>query len=121
MRNTDKAKERLISELAEIRQRLAEIEVSKAKHARVKGKAREVETSKELDKLRTELIADISHAIRTSLANIKGFATMLLDYDKRLKRDEKREYLETIDKNADQLVELMEQLLEISRLDGGEK
>jgi signal transduction histidine kinase len=44
---------------------------------------------------------------------------MLIDYEKRLKHYEKREYLETIDKNADRLVELIEQLLEMSRLGAG--
>ena len=44
---------------------------------------------------------------------------MLMDYGKRLTRSEKQEYLETIDKNADRLVELIEQLLEMSRLGVG--
>ena len=79
-------------------------------------KAREAENLRELDRLRTELLANISHELRTPLASIKGFATMLLDYDRRLQRHEKREYLETIDKNTDRLIELIEQLLETSRL-----
>ena len=37
--------------------------------------------------------------------------------DRKLKHDEKRESLETIDKNTDRLVELIEQLLDMSRLD----
>jgi len=80
---------------------------------------REAETLRELDRLRTELLANISHELRTPLASIKGYATMLLDYDRRLKRDEKREFLETIDKNTDRLVELIEQLLDMSRLNTG--
>jgi len=81
--------------------------------------AREAEHLRELDRLRTELLANISHELRTPLASIKGFATMLLDYDRRLKRHEKRDYLETIDKNTDHLIELIEQLLEMSRLEAG--
>jgi len=84
-----------------------------------KEQAREAETLRELDRLRTELLANISHELRTPLASIKGYATMLLDYDRRLKRDEKREYLETIDDNTDRLVELIEQLLDMSRLNAG--
>lgn len=79
-------------------------------------KARESEYLREIDKLRTELLANISHELRTPLSSIKGFATMLLDYETQLTSQEKHEYLETIDKNTDRLVELIDQLLEMSRL-----
>ncbi|MBN1160768.1 MAG: PAS domain S-box protein [Dehalococcoidales bacterium] len=88
-------------------------------YKRIEAQALEAENLKQLDKLRTELLANVSHELRTPLASIKGFATMLIDYGKRLKSGEKREYLETIDKNADRLVELIEQLLEMSRLGVG--
>jgi PAS domain S-box-containing protein len=88
-------------------------------YKRMEVQALEAENLKQVDKLRTELLANVSHELRTPLASIKGFATMLIDYDKRLTSSEKREYLETIDKNADRLVELIEQLLEMSRLGVG--
>jgi PAS domain S-box-containing protein len=88
-------------------------------YKRMEAKALEAENLKQLDRLRTELLANVSHELRTPLASIKGFATMLMDYGKRLTQSEKREYLETIDKNADRLVELIEQLLEMSRLGVG--
>jgi PAS domain S-box-containing protein len=88
-------------------------------YKRMEAQAHEVANLRELDRLRTELLANVSHELRTPLASIKGFATMLLDYEKRLKAQEKREYLETIDKNTDRLVELIEQLLEMSRLGSG--
>jgi PAS domain S-box-containing protein len=88
-------------------------------YRKMEAKARETEYLRELDKLRTELLANISHELRTPLASIKGFATMLLDYGDRLKTREKKDYLETIDKNTDRLVELIEQLLEMSRLEAG--
>jgi PAS domain S-box-containing protein len=86
---------------------------------RAEEQAREAEALRKLDKLRTELLANISHELRTPLTSIKGFATMLLDYDRRLKRHAKRGYLETIDKNTDRLAELIDQLLMMSRLDAG--
>jgi two-component system sensor histidine kinase KdpD len=88
-------------------------------YKRIEAQAHEVANLRELDRLRTELLANVSHELRTPLASIKGFATMLMDYDKRLTAQEKREYLETIDKNTDRLVELIEQLLEMSRLGSG--
>ncbi len=86
---------------------------------KMEEQAREAENLRKLDKLRTELLANISHELRTPLASIKGFATMLLDYEDRLKRRERREYLEIIDNNTDRMVELIEQLLEMSRLEAG--
>jgi len=85
----------------------------------MEAEAHEAGNLRELDRLRTELLANVSHELRTPLAGIKGFATMLLDYDKKLSVREKREYLETIDKNTDRMVELIEQLLEMSRLGSG--
>lgn len=82
-------------------------------------KVREAENLQEVDKLRRELLSNVSHELRTPLAGIKGFTSILLDYGKRLKASEKQEYLETIDKNADRMVELIEQLLEMSRLGAG--
>jgi PAS domain S-box-containing protein len=88
-------------------------------YKKMESQATEAENLRALDKLRQELLANVSHELRTPLASIKGFATMLMDYDKRLTYQEKREYLETIDKNSDRLVELIEQLLEMSRLGVG--
>lgn len=88
-------------------------------YKKMKAQAQEVANLRELERLRTELFANVSHELRTPLASIKGFTTMLIDYEKRLGVKEKREYLETIDKNTDRMVELIEQLLEMSRLGSG--
>ncbi|MBA7679597.1 Sensor protein kinase WalK [subsurface metagenome] len=69
--------------------------------------------------MRTELLSNVSHELRTPLATVKGYSTMLLDYDRRLRRDEKRKYLRFIDKASDRLVELIDQLLDMSRLEAG--
>lgn len=82
-------------------------------------KARQLEALKELDQLRRQLLATVSHELRTPLASIKGYSTMLLDYDARLEHDEKREYLESIDKATIRLTELVDNLLDMSRLEAG--
>ena len=86
---------------------------------RLEEQAHEAETLKRVEQARTELLANVSHELRTPLASIKGFSTMLLDYDKKMKRDEKRRYLGVIDKSTDRLTELIDQLLDMSRLEAG--
>ncbi len=73
----------------------------------------------ELDKLKTNLLSTVSHELRTPLAIIKGYSTMLLDYDRRLSPEEKDEHLRSIDKATDRLTDLVDNLLDMSRLDAG--
>jgi|GEM_PF-1468296 len=73
----------------------------------------------ELDKLKTTLLSTVSHELRTPLASIKGYASLLLTYEDKVKAAQKRESLEAIDRSADRLTELIEHLLDMSRLDAG--
>ena len=83
------------------------------------AKEHETATLKELNQLRSDLLANVSHELRTPLTSIKGYATMLLDYDKKLKVEEKRRYLVSIDQSTTKLAELISQLLDMSRLESG--
>jgi two-component system sensor histidine kinase KdpD len=74
---------------------------------------------RELDRMKTELLSTVSHELRTPLGSIKGYATTLLTHGSRLKREEQREFLEIIDSEADRLRELIENLLDLSRLEAG--
>ncbi len=73
----------------------------------------------ELDRLKGNLLSTVSHELRAPLASIKGYATMLLDYDQRLDREEKREHLQSIDKATDRLSDLIDHLLDMSQLEAG--
>jgi two-component system sensor histidine kinase KdpD len=74
---------------------------------------------KELDRMKTELLSTVSHELRTPLGSIKGYATTLLTHGNKLRKDEQREFLEIIDSEADRLRELIENLLDMSRLEAG--
>ena len=69
--------------------------------------------------MKTELLSTVSHELRTPLGSIKGYATTLLTHGSKLKRDEQREFLSIIDSEADRLRELIENLLDMSRLEAG--
>jgi PAS domain S-box-containing protein len=74
---------------------------------------------KELDKLKSGLLSTVSHELRTPLAVIKGYATMLLDYNRNLHEEEKLQNLGSIDRATDRLTELVDHLLDMSRLEAG--
>jgi two-component system sensor histidine kinase KdpD len=69
--------------------------------------------------LRTALLAAVSHDLRTPLASIKAVVTGLLEEDVRWSDEDTREFLVTIDAEADRLNKLVENLLDMSRLQTG--
>jgi PAS domain S-box-containing protein len=85
----------------------------------IQRKKQEVAAAREMERLKSDLLSTVSHELRTPLASIKGYTTMLLEYERRLKRDEKRSYLESIDRATNRLTELIDHLLDMSRLDAG--
>jgi K+-sensing histidine kinase KdpD len=72
---------------------------------------------RELDVMRTEFLANVSHELRTPLAVIKGSANSLLQQDVIFDEQTRREFLVSIDKDADTLTRLVDDLLMISRLE----
>ncbi len=71
------------------------------------------------DQLKLKFLAMVSHELRTPLTSIKGFATTLLADDVDWEPGSQREFIEIIDAEADKLTELIEQLLDISRMEAG--
>jgi sigma-B regulation protein RsbU (phosphoserine phosphatase) len=72
---------------------------------------------RELDTMRTEFLANVSHELRTPLAVIKGSANSLLQPDVIFDEETRREFLVSIDKDADTLTRLVDDLLIMSRLE----
>lgn len=71
------------------------------------------------DQLRTALLRAVSHDLRTPLASIKASATSLLQDDVHWSPEAQREFLSTIDEEADRLDALVGNLLDMSRLETG--
>jgi len=69
--------------------------------------------------LRTAILSAVSHDLRTPLAGIKASVTSLLQDDVRWTPSETREFLATIDEEADRLNALVGNLLDMSRLQTG--
>src|SRR5271170_2849084 len=69
----------------------------------------------EADRLRTALLAAVSHDLRTPLSSIKASVTSLLQGDVDWPPDAQHDLLETIDHGADRLTALINNLLDMSR------
>jgi PAS domain S-box-containing protein len=69
--------------------------------------------------LKLKFLAMISHELRTPLTSIKGFATTLLADDVQWHPATQHDFLRTIDEETDKLSDLIEQLLDLSRLEAG--
>lgn len=72
---------------------------------------------RELDVMRNEFLANVSHELRTPLAVIKGSANSLLQPDVAFDEETRRDFLVSIDKDADTLTRLVDDLLMMSRLE----
>ncbi|MBT8184963.1 MAG: HAMP domain-containing histidine kinase, partial [Eudoraea sp.] len=76
-----------------------------------------IDEMKSVDGLRRELIANVSHDLRTPLAILKGYVeTMQMKKDS-LTDAEKQEYLQITHENVDRLSNLINQLFEYSKLE----
>jgi signal transduction histidine kinase len=81
---------------------------------------RNMDELKGLDKLRKELIANVSHDLRTPIAAVQGYAETLLLKEGTLTPEERRAHLGIIVKSADRLKELVDDLFTLSKLEAGQ-
>jgi signal transduction histidine kinase len=71
----------------------------------------------EANRLKTEFVSMVSHELRTPLTSIQGYAELLLE-DKQIAGEE-RESLTIVKNNADRLLGLINDLLDLSRMEAG--
>src|SRR5262249_62417422 len=75
------------------------------------------QTLLESEQTKSELVSNVSHELRTPLASVLGFSSLMLDRD--LPPEEVRRYLEVIRTEARRLAELLNDLLDIQRIEQG--
>lgn len=80
----------------------------------------QVTALKHTDALRRELVANVSHDLRTPIASLQGFLETLLLKEKDLTEAQRRSYLQTALKHSERLNRLTNELFELSRLDSGD-
>ena len=70
-----------------------------------------------VDAARSDLVATVSHEIRSPLTSVKGFTRTLLLKWERYSDIQKLTMLETINEDADRVTRLLKELLDVSRID----
>jgi len=71
----------------------------------------------ELNEAKSQFISNVSHELRTPLFNIKTHIETLHDYGEELTESERREFLETANHETDRLARLVNDVLDLSRLE----
>lgn len=75
---------------------------------------------KEVDAMKDEFISMASHELRTPVTVIRGYATMMIEEAQKLGvNNEAKEYLSIIDVSSERLNNLIEDLLNVSRIEQG--
>ncbi len=72
-----------------------------------------------LEELKSDFISTVSHELRTPLTSIKGYASLLLHPKGQFDEETKEKYVKIIDRHSEQLTKLIDNLLDVSRLEAG--
>ena len=73
----------------------------------------------EIDRIKSELISIVSHELRTPLSSIKGYLDLLLEADTGSINETQHEYLSIAKANAERLVDMLDVMLDIERIEAG--
>ena len=90
------------------------IERKKAEIELIEAKERAIQS----DKIKTSFLTNMSHEVRTPMNAIIGFSTLLSDVD--ISKDETEEYIGLINSNAGLLLKIIDNIIEVARLEAGE-
>ncbi len=106
------SKESNLTKLIAIDSDISELKLYESNLTKAKEKA------EESDRLKTSFLANMSHEIRTPLNGIIGFGGLLKkDY---LSKEKRERYLDIIDANGQQLLELIDDILDISLIESNQ-
>jgi two-component system sensor histidine kinase KdpD len=86
---------------------------------RLRTQAAQAEALAEGNRMRTALLAAVSHDLRTPLASVKASVSSLRQTDVEWSAEDQADFLATIEQNADRLDALIGNLLDMSRLHTG--
>ncbi len=75
----------------------------------------------ELEQMKSEFISNVSHELRTPITSIKSYVDTLCNHGEKLEPEIQKEFLQIIDNEADRLMFLINDVLELSRVEEGSR
>jgi PAS domain S-box-containing protein len=80
---------------------------------------RDITAEREIADMKNEFVSTVSHELRTPLTSIKGYVDLILDGSAGEINEMQQEFLGIVKENSDRLVELINEMLDISRIESG--
>jgi PAS domain S-box-containing protein len=81
---------------------------------------RDISADRMVEEVKSDFVAAVSHELRTPLTSIYGFAETLLREDVLFGEEERRTFLGYIASESERLTQIVDQLLNVARLDAGD-
>ena len=101
--------------LRDVRLKLSPILTNDGQHSGFVGVQSDISKLKEVDRLKSNIISNVSHELKTPLTTIKTYLMLM----KRGRAEKRDDYLEILNREANRLNEIIEGLLDLSSLDMG--
>lgn len=93
------------------------LEVESSQRSALAREREVVEHLRDLDRIRQQVVGTMSHELRTPLTSIAGYVELLRDEDAGPLNDEQRRLLTVVERNADRLLRLSEDVLTLSSVE----
>jgi K+-sensing histidine kinase KdpD len=101
-------------------QSIADLVALAIDRSRLEAKADAVREARQEDRLRSEIMATLSHQLRMPLASIKGYATALMLEEIQWKPEKQQEFLGLIEEECDNMATMIKELLDSALIDVGQ-
>ncbi len=98
---------------------LAHQDLEKRVEERTRELSRVLEELKKINQRKNDFVSNVSHELRTPLTSIKGYAAILLSGKLGALPEEVHKRLEKINKHSDELVQFVNDLLDLARIESG--
>ncbi|MFC1528998.1 PAS domain S-box protein, partial [Candidatus Latescibacterota bacterium] len=80
---------------------------------------RDISKEAEVERMKNEFVSTVSHELRTPLTSIKGYVDLFLDGDTGEINEIQKEFLDIVSQNTDRLTALINDLLDVEKIDAG--
>jgi len=101
-------------------QTIADLIALAIERARLEAKADAIREARQADRLRSEVMATLSHQLRMPLSAIKGYTTALMLEDIHWSEAKRNEFLQLVDEECDSMQSMIKELLDSALIDVGQ-